>query len=42
MKRRGDLISEVNTKSGAPVTKWTSCPARIRFLATWAIASDSF
>uniref|UniRef100_A0A2P2MS46 Uncharacterized protein n=1 Tax=Rhizophora mucronata TaxID=61149 RepID=A0A2P2MS46_RHIMU len=36
MKSRGDCISEVNTKSGAPVTTYTSCPARIRCLTTCA------
>jgi hypothetical protein len=35
MKRRGDWISEVKTKSGAPVTTCTSCPARIKCRTTY-------
>ena len=35
MNNLGDLISDVKTKSGAPVTKCTSCPASIKCLATY-------
>lgn len=34
MWRFGDWISLVKTKSGAPVTTWTSCPAATRCLTT--------
>jgi sulfur relay (sulfurtransferase) complex TusBCD TusD component (DsrE family) len=35
MNNLGDSISEVKTKSGAPVTTCTSCPASIKCLATY-------
>jgi hypothetical protein len=34
MKSLGDCISEVNKKSGATETTWTSCPARMRWRTT--------
>lgn len=35
MNNLGDSTAEVKTKSGAPVTTCTSCPASIKCLATY-------